>query len=427
MGLLDMIKKGKMKFGDRYSNLFLNRLGRVQNYTDRNRTYIDRGYQENPIVYSVTNIVSKNGSKANWVCKDKNTGEVIENNLLKAVMESPTPDKSWMDFIQELLTHKILTGNAFAAWEYGSGINEGKPSSLFTMPSEEIQIIIGNDQRSIAGYQLDFAWADTNIIPATDVLHIKSPNPDYDEEGDWLYGQSPFRAARRSIQTYNESLETGVWFLENKGSQKILVNRNDEIETSPEAMEQFKDRLRNQAQGSKNAGNIAILDGDLGVLDISANASDALVLEQRIQAAKEICNVINFPIQLIGIESSTYQNAKEAKKALWENVIIPELHEIKAGLNRWLAPKFGKNIYLDFDVSDIDALQEDKLMAGKAIKEYAGMITVNEARQMAGLQPIDSFADGGTGEDRYVGFTQAVVSDQEEISEVNGTNEENDE
>ena len=76
MGIFDFLsKKGKkMEFTERYSSLFLDRLGSVQNYSDRNRTYIDKGYQENPIVYSVTNIIAKNGSKANWVCKDKRTG-----------------------------------------------------------------------------------------------------------------------------------------------------------------------------------------------------------------------------------------------------------------------------------------------------------------------------------------------------------------
>ena len=426
MGIFDGLfkkKKGQVTFGSQYSNLFLERLGSVQNYTDRNRTYIDSGYQDNPIVYSITSIVAKNGSKAPWVIKDKNTGEVINNNLLELVMARPNPDKSWMDFIQDLLTYKILTGNSFAAWELGTGINAGKPLHLYSIPSDNMQIVISNDQRGIAGYQLDFAWADTNIIPATDVLHVKSPNPDYDEEGDWLYGQSPFRAARRSIQAYNESLETGVWFLQNKGAQKILFNDNEEEEMGPEAADQLKLKLRAQSQGAKNSANIPIIDGKLGVIDISANADDALVLEQRIQAAQEICNVINFPIQLIGLDSATYQNAKEAKKALWENVILPELCELRAGLNRWLAPKFGDNIMLDFDVSQVDALQEDKLMRGKAIKEFAGMVTINEARQMAGLQPVETIGEI-SGDDMYVGFTQAVVSDSEEISDINNNEDE---
>ena len=169
---------------------------------------------------------------------------------------------------------------------------------------------------------------------------------------------------------------------------------------------------------AKNSANIPIIDGKLDVLDISASADEALVLEQREFAAREICNVLNFPIQLIGIDSATYQNAKEAKKALWENVIIPILCEVRAGLNRWLVPYFGKDIYLDFDISGIDALQEDKLLRFKAIKESAGMITINEARIAAGLKPYEWMKEPTTmdefNEQVYAGFTQAVVGEVEE-------------
>ena len=140
-----------------------------------------------------------------------------------------------------------------------------------------------------------------------------------------------------------------------------------------------------------------------------------MVLEQRDYAAREICNVLNFPIQLIGLDSATYQNAKEAKKALWENVIIPILCEIRGGLNRWLAPYFGRDIMLDFDLSNIDALQEDKLMRFKAIKESAGMITINEARIAAGMKPYTWMTPPTTmdefNEQVYVGFTQSVIEE----------------
>ena len=402
MGLFDRFKrKGKQGFGKLYSNLFLQRAGGIQTYPNDANTYVEKGYQDNPIVSAITTITAKHGSKAPWVIKSKRTGEVVKNTLLEALMERTNTDAVWSDFMQDLITQYVLTGNGFAVMEKGTGVNEGKPHAIFMIPSGETQIVLGDNHRSIAGYRVDFLSQEADI-PASDVLHIKTPNPDYDKAGNFLYGQSPFRAARTSIQTYNTSVETGLWFLENKGSQKILVN-DSEDELGPEAVDKLKQRLRNQSQGAKNSANIPIIDGKLGVLDVSANAPEALVLEQRHQAAREICNVLNFPIQLVGVDAATYQNAKEAKKALWENVLIPILCEVRSGLNRWLTPFFGDNIYLDFDLSNIDALQEDKLMRGKAIREFAGLVTINEARKMAGLKPM---TEGG--EEIFVNFTQSV-------------------
>ena len=418
MGFLDIFKTKKdQTFSRRFSDLFLSRVGGIQTYHDNSRVYVEKGYQDNPVVHAITSITAKHGSKAPWVIKSKSTDDIIDHTLLNALMDRPNTDTSWEDFIQNLITQYVLTGNGFAACDKGTGINEGKPSSIYILPSEETQIILGDNNRSIAGYRVDFLSADTDVT-ASEVLHIKTPNPDFDEAGNWLYGQSPFRAARISIQTYNTSVETGLWFLDNKGAQKILFNANEEEEFSPEAIDHLKQKLRLQAQGSKNSANIPIIDGKLDVLDISASADEALVLEQREFAAREICNVLNFPIQLIGIDSATYQNAKEAKKALWENVIIPILCEVRAGLNRWLVPYFGKDIYLDFDISGIDALQEDKLLRFKAIKESAGMITINEARIAAGLKPYEWMKEPTTmeefNEQVYAGFTQAVVGEVEE-------------
>ena len=310
-----------------------------------------------------------------------------------------------------MLTQKVLTGNAFSAVARYSnnGMKElaGKPKNIFVMPSNEIQIYLGGKNSNIEQYVLDFSGniiSPESGVKADDVLHIKSPNPDYSIEGDFLWGQSPFRAARRSIQTLNESLETGVWLLENRGAESILVNKDDNIELSIETISDLKTKLREQAQGPKNAGNIPIMDANLDVLQIGANADDILLLPQRIQAAKEICNVLNFPVQLIGIESGTYQNAKEAKKALWENVIIPELEELKNGFNRFLTPEFGDNIYLDYDLHHIAALQEDK-----PITELANIATIDEVRAMRGLPPLK----GKRGEELYVGFLQGTLSDMD--------------
>ena len=422
-------KPGGINFSTRFQQLFLQRIGIVNSYDNDVRTYIEQGYQQNPIVESITNMVAQHVARAKWCVKDFN-GDEIEVPLLNkpskdhnVLMIDPNNLQSWHDLQEAATVHYLLEGNMFITGERGTGINSDKFNTLYHLPSEDIQIIADPGFRSIEGYKVDFAWSTESAIPATDVMHLRTPNPDFDESDNWLFGQSIFRAARRSIQAYNESLETGVWYLQNKGAQKLLYTaKDDNGELSPEAQDALKNKLRGQTQGPKNSATIPIIDYPMGVLDISTNPKEALVLEQRHQAALEICNVMNFPGQLIGLDTATYQNAKEAKKALFENCVIPILEKLKHGYNRWLAPKYG-DVYLEYKLDHIDALQEDRLMRGKAVKEYAGMVTINEARQMAGLTPIDKLGDS-LGDDMYVGFTQAVVNDTEEISPINGGDKE---
>ena len=428
MGLFDGLrnrkkpKKGAINLPAMFQQLFLQRTGLVNTYDDDIRTYIERGYQENPVVYAAVNMIAKNVAKAKWKLVNS-SGDEVKNRLLSELIFQPNPLQKWSDLNESLATHYLLEGNAFITGEYGSGVNSGKYNSLYVLPSEDIQIIASTDYRGIRGYRVDFAWSEGTEIPATDVLHLRTPNPDYDESDNWLFGQSPFRAASKQIQTYNEAQDAGVWFQQNKGAQKILVTDDSEVDLSPEAADLFKKKLRAQSQGANNNGNIPIFDQKLKSIDISSNAADALVLEQMKYSAQQIVNVINFPGQLIGLSDATYQNAKEAKKGLWENCVIPLLDELCHGYNRWLTPQFG-DVWLEYDVSHIDALQEDKLMRGEAINKFAGMITVNQALEMAGLPTYD-WMQAPTNMDEfreqmYVGFTQAVVRDDEEISPING-------
>ena len=423
------IATGKIDFSPLYKQLYLERLGSIQSYTDRGETYLYEGYQSNPVVYSIIRLTSMLAGRARWKCIDANGMEIVIPELA-TLMLRPTPDKSWKDYIQDVVTQKMYSGNAFSGIsrypsDKGAKFLRGLPQDLFMMPSNEIQIWLSGGKGTITEYVLDFQGGrgSERGVKAADVGHWRNPNPDYTIEGDFLWGQSPVRAASRSLQLYNDTLDASVWYIQNKGIESILINRDADLELGTDTVDQLKNKLRLQSQGPENAGNVPIIDANLDVVNIGSTPEDIKLLPLRIQAAKEICAVFNFPTKLIGIDDSTYQNAKEAKKGLWENVVIPELDEIKDGLNRWLVPKYGGGFYLDYDLNHIDAIQEDRLTRFKAIKEGAGLLTINQALELAG-QPTYEWMKPPTNleeykEQLYVGFTQAVVQDEKEISPLN--------
>lgn len=408
-------KKGALEFGDRQSRLFLERIGSVNHYDADLQTYIEKGYQKNPVVFSIVNMIAKNVAKAKW-CAYNSKGEKIQSPLLSQLMYKPNPLQKFSDLTEAATTHYLLEGNSFITGEYGTGINANKFNSMYMLPTSKLQVVSGNG-RNISGFLMD---TDTSVneIPASDVLWMRAANPDFNQNDNWLFGQSPFRAALESIQIYNDAKQSLLWYQQNKGAQKILINKDNEIEFSPEALDQLKDKLRKQAQGNNNTGNIPIIDANLDAIDVSSGLDALMLFEQLEQSAQDICNVLNFPSQLIGLKDATYQNGKEAKIGLWENCVTPMLEEIKNGLNSWLTPQFG-DVWLDYDVSHVDAIQEGKLTRFKAIKEAAGMVTINEARAMANMPTVGKLGDF-TGEDMYVGFTQAIVKDDDEITDMNG-------
>tara|TARA_R110002074_G_scaffold68898_1_gene161295 strand:- start:785 stop:1324 length:540 start_codon:yes stop_codon:yes gene_type:complete len=70
---------------------------------------------------------------------------------------------------------------------------------------------------------------------------------------------------------------------------------------------------------------------------------------------------------------------KEAKKALYQNAVIPELVKIRDEINRWLCPQYGDKYKFDFDFTCIPELQEE---SDKVVEQLskAWWITPNEKR-----------------------------------------------
>jgi phage portal protein BeeE len=67
------------------------------------------------------------------------------------------------------------------------------------------------------------------------------------------------------------------------------------------------------------------------------NPRDLDYLSARHAAAREIALAFGYPPMLLGIPGdNTYNNQREARLALWEQTILPMVHQLRDGLNNWL-------------------------------------------------------------------------------------------
>ena len=246
------------------------------------------------------------------------------------------------------------------------------------MPSQIMEIVSGGIMQPVQKYRIEYQGA--YDIPAEDVCHIKDFNPYYDGTGSHLYGQSPLRAGLRSLTTNNEAVQTGVKYLQNQTARGILTS--DEGDLNEVQAQQLKDKFRKNFQGSDNAGDVIITPKKLSWVNFGLNASDVSLIQQYNASIKDLCNIYAVPVQLLNnTESATYNNMKEAKKALYQNCVIPELNKIRDELNRWLVPKFGEKLFIDFDYSAIPELQEENEKVVDQLSK-AWWVTPNEKRSV---------------------------------------------
>jgi HK97 family phage portal protein len=370
-------------------------------------SYIQQGYRKNATIYSLVNIITKAATTIPFQVYEKTNendlkrykaltsgtidsgalykAEILKKQALKELegtplhelLERPNPSQSYNSFLTELIAFGKLTGNRYV---YGiapeTGMNQGKYSELYVMPSQVMEIVSGGFMQPVKGYRVEYNG--TFELPADDICHIKDFNPYYDGTGSHLYGQSPLRAGLRSLTTNNEAVTTGVKYLQNQTARGVLMSEEGDLNETQ--AQQLKDKFKQQFQGSNNAGDVIITPKKLSWVNFGLNAADVSLIEQYNASIKDLCNVYNVPVQLLNnTESSTYNNMREAKKALYQNCVIPELVKVRDELNRWLVPKFGDNLFLDFDFTSIPELQEEtEKVVGQLTQAW--WLTPNEKR-----------------------------------------------
>jgi len=405
-----IINKSSQLTNINYNKAIYNWLGESIVWNPENDdSFITEGYRKNATVYSLINLITKAATTIPfqvYEIDNKNdykrykalTSGVIDSTTIQKaallqkrslielsdtelhkILERPNPAQSYNAFITELISFGKLTGNRYI---YGigpeSGPKVGKYSELYAMPSQIMEIISGGIMQPVQKYKIQYNG--TYEIDAQDICHIKDFNPYYDGTGSHLYGQSPLQAGLRSLTTNNEAVQTGVKYLQNQTARGLLMSEEGDL--NEVQAQQLKDKFRTQFQGSNNAGDVIITPKKLSWVNFGLNATDVSLIEQYDASVKDLCNIYNVPVQLLNnTDSASYNNMKEAKKALYQNAVIPELIKIKDELNRWLSPMYGDKLCIEFDFTVIPELQEE---SGKVVDQLskAWWITPNEKREV---------------------------------------------
>ena len=400
--------KKNQNTNEQYNRAIYNWLGNSVLWNNENDdSYITQGYQKNATIYSLINLITKAATTIPFQVYEKtnendykrykaltsgmmdsasiqkasllqkNALVELQDTELHKILERPNPAQSYNAWLTELIAFGKLTGNRYI---YGigpdTGANVGKFTELYVMPPQVMEIISNGIMEPVSKYKLEYNG--TKYIDASEICHIKDFNPYYDGTGSHMYGQSPLRAGLRSLTTNNEAVQTGVKYLQNQTARGLLTSEMGDI--NEVQAQQLKDKFRRQHQGSDNAGDIIITPNKMSWVNFGLNASDVSLIAQYNASIKDLCNIYNVPVQLLNnTDSSSYNNMKEAKKALYQNAVIPELVKIKDELNRWLAPKYGDKLCIEFDFSVIPEMQEETEKVVDQLSK-AWWITPNEKR-----------------------------------------------
>jgi HK97 family phage portal protein len=418
--LAQKIEKAYYQPGVRYEV----RDGIIVTPRDDKRAYITDAYSINDIVYSIVNMVMDKVRLPEWglykvvnesslkqyksLMRNKNLSQkqykramdlkyqslepITNYNLqlgkLKSLLEYPNADESFQDQVANGAGFKMITGDMFLWGDVlPSGANKGMPNSIELLPSQFTVIKASGDFPAKAvGYEL-LTW--NQRFTKEQVLHEKYWNPNWGVMGEQLYGMSALKAALKNVTRNNSAKTASTSKFQNGGLEEIIYFDNPVFGPGEglQHVQKLKIQLAEEYSGPEAQGKRAVSGHKVGVTPLGLSPVDLGIIDSEKWDAVMFCNIWGVPPELLGLVAKTYNNVKEAEKALTTRSAIPLLESRAKALTRKFTTDWGlkgQNVFIDYDTECFGELQTDMAEAVSATSQIM-MITPNEERELAGL------------------------------------------
>ncbi len=341
------------------------------------------GYMQNSVVHACVKEIAEAAAGVPWSLyhrKPDGNLEEVSNHPLLQLLDRPNPFQGKFELIERCVAHLYLSGNAYveAVGPDRAAHAKTPPTELYALRPDRITIL-PDPTRFIRGYEYTVGGQTVRFAPEQ-VLHLKLFHP----LDDW-YGLSPVQVAALSVDKMNASDKWNAALLQNSAVPSgALVSKK---RLTDEQYSRLKDEMRDQVQGIANARAPLLLEEDIEWKEIGLSPRDMDWIDGLRFSALQIAQIYNVPPELIGLQPATYQNRKEARKALYTEVVLPLLTRLRDALNNWLLPRFGDALFLDYDADRIDALSEDRdSLWRRAVQSH--FLTLNEKREMVGYAAV---------------------------------------
>jgi HK97 family phage portal protein len=342
------------------------------------------GFNQNSVVFSCIKEIASASAGVPWSLfrqfPDGKRQEVSQHPLLDLISR-PNPLQGKFELIESMVSHLYLSGNGYMEFVGPTDrvfSSPELPKELYVLRPDRIKVIpdpihyVGGYEYTVSGRKVEFH--------RDRILHLKLFNP----LDDW-YGLSPVQVAALAIDKLNAGDKWNASLLQNAAVPSGALTCKQRL--TDEQFDRLKSEMRRQVQGVSNAREPLLLEQDLEWKELGISPKDMDWIEGLKMSALQVAQVFNVPPELVGLGPATYQNRKEARKALYTEVIFPFLSRLRDGLNNWLVPHFGENLILDFDKDGIEALSEDQEALWNRVNQ-SEFLTVNEKRRMVGFDDV---------------------------------------
>lgn len=302
--------------------------------------------------------------------------EEVEEHELLELLYRVNPQTTKFNFWQLSCIYRDMFGAS--PWILDKTNETDKyPSNIFLARPDCFKVK-RSDDGTILGYQYKIGAFEKNY-DSNSVIFLKNYNPSNPDKGIGL-----IEAVRMTAENDDYIIQSNNSLLKNNARPSGHLETDKSL--SEGAIKRLKKQVRSKLQGFANTGEVTVFEEGLKFKADMLSPADLDYIQGRKMNREEICAIFGVPVSILGIsEDVNLANAKVAEQTFLEFTIDPLVQEIVEQLNEFLVPKFGNDLWLDYE----PIVKEDRDLK---IKEQSESInrwrTTNEVRAMDNLPPI---------------------------------------
>lgn len=354
-----------------------NSIGTVlRNYTDDQPFNPQR--QVRGITYKAIDKIGQSVSKYEIQIKNAKD-EVVQSHPLLVLAKSPNPKMNASQFNHLWAMIDEIYGESF--WYLAKGETSRKVKEIYLLNPAQVEI--KTYEGELIGYVLHKSSGTQVGLEIDEVVHNKRPNP----FNEWR-GMSVLELASTYVDTELVTSQFTLSYMQNNASPSGIVTLPD---MDKETFKQFCQQWREGYEGPQNAGKTAFIRGDgANFKAVGATLKDVDQKVTRDMAKEDVLMMFEVPKPLLGLADQTGLGRAnvDSLNYIFNSQKIDPMMERLDGIWEQVA-KFG----LGAELSKVDhesPIPEDKVFElDKQVKAVNKWITVNEARAMDDLEPID--------------------------------------
>ncbi len=310
-----------------------------------------------------------------------------EAHPLQKLLETPNSHQDYHSWMYSMVVDLCILGNAIQYYAPALG-------QMIPIPAERVRLVFDRTGQPEA-YEVVQVQQDAmpivqkgTRIPLSQICHVRRPNP-----SSLMWGLSPFLAGRPSILFSKYSKE----WLNNfyiKGAQPGLVLEMTE-DANEKALLRLMKSFETAYHGRRGQRRTLVLPKGIKATPITHSLADQQLKDYVAQNRETILAILGVPKHAVSLAESGSLGSEEYKQAmkdLWAGPLKSMMRMIAGALTKHFKNDLGPGRFLEFDLSDVDVLQEDQATKADLSTKLLTTHTLNEVRKM--LYDLPALPDG---------------------------------